>query len=252
MNNSDYHYKMTIAYDGTNYQGWQVQPNGISIQEIIQNTMNIILKEKVTIRGSGRTDTGVHAENQVAHFKYFLKLDKSRFLFSLNSLLPSDIRVKLIEDVDPDFHSQHSAVGKTYHYHLHLSPVLCPFKHRYSWHIHKEFDLNKLKAAATCFLGTHDFTSFANESHKGACAKDPVRTLKRIDVVAQDGGIRLEFEGNGFLYKMVRNLTGFLVDVARGRRDASEIPELLKARDRKLASKAAPASGLFLHEVHYS
>jgi len=251
MNTLQYHYKIIIAYDGTCYQGWQIQPNGISIQEVIQNTMNIILKNQVKIRGSGRTDTGVHAENQVAHFKYSVEINKEKFLYSINALLPSDIRIKSIEETTEKFHAQHSATGKTYHYHIHLDRVSNPFKQAYSWHLHYPVDVKLMREATICFLGTHDFTSFANESHKGACAKDPIRTLKRIDIIAQDGGIRIEFEGNGFLYKMVRNLTGFLVDIGRGRRFKKEIPSLLAARNRKLASKAAPAAGLFLNTVHY-
>jgi tRNA pseudouridine38-40 synthase len=242
---------MTISYDGTHYNGWQIQPNGIAVQEIIQNVMDVILKEKVVIRGSGRTDTGVHAKGQVAHFKYCCDLDPHRFLFSMNSLLPSDIRILTIEKTTPEFHAQHSAKGKIYHYHIHLNAVFSPFKYKHAWHIHHKLNLIEIEKAAKNFLGTHDFTSFANEAHLGACAKDPVRTLKRLDIVHEDGGIRLEFEGDGFLYKMVRNITGFLVDVGRGRRAAKDVETLFKAKNRQLASKAAPACGLFLVQVHY-
>jgi tRNA pseudouridine38-40 synthase len=252
MHNHLFHYKIIISYDGTNYKGWQIQPNGVSVQEVIQNTMDVILKEKVVIRGSGRTDTGVHAKAQVAHFKYGFELDSHRFLYSMNSLLPADIRILSIEKTTPDFHAQHSATGKTYHYHIHLNAVFSPFKYKHSWHIHQSLNLAEMEKAAIAFLGTHDFTSFANEAHLGACAKDPVRTLKRLDIIHEEGGIRLEFEGDGFLYKMVRNITGFLVDVGRGRRNASDLQALFAAKNRQLASKAAPACGLFLVTVHYT
>lgn len=245
-------YKMTIAYDGTNYSGFQVQPNGITIQEAIESKLSIILKEKVLIRGSGRTDAGVHAENQIAHFHFKEELDKKRLLYSLNALLPKDIRIKSIEDAQDTFHAQYSAIAKTYHYHLHLDQVADPFCQNYRWHIHETLDLTKLKDAAKLFLGTHDFTAFANESDRGSAAHDPVRTLLRLDLVEQKGGIRLEFEADGFLYKMVRNLTGFLVDVARGKRDSSEIPFILAAKDRTKSGPAAPPQGLFLMSVKYT
>lgn len=247
----EFNYKMTICYDGTKYAGWQFQLNALSIQEVIQNTLSAILPEKITIHGSGRTDTGVHALKQTAHFKTAHNLEKRRFLFSMNSLLPDDIRIMDIEKVSNDFHARYSATGKTYYYHIHLDPVLCPFNDKYRWHMHQPIDLEKLKEAALYFLGTHDFASFANESHKGAAAKDAVRTIKRIDLIMQDGGFRLEFEGDGFLYKMVRNLTGFLVDVGRGRKNISDIAPLMAAKDRRKLGKTAPAQGLFLVEVHY-
>ncbi len=248
---NSYCYKLIIAYDGRNYFGWQIQKNGLSIQEIIQNKMAIILKEKTTIHGSGRTDAKVHAINQTAHFHISYKLDERRFLHSLNALLPKDIRVKSIEEMPEKFHARYLATGKIYHYHIHLDPVSNPFKYHYSWHVHQKLDLEKLKIGAEIFLGTHDFTSFTNETHKGTVSHDPIRTLKRLDVINQDGGIRLEFEGDGFLYKMVRNITGFLVEVAKNKRDASEILDILQAKDRTKAGPAAPPEGLFLMHVLY-
>lgn len=244
-------YKMTISYDGTAYSGWQFQLNGLSIQAVIQNTLEMILNEKITIHGSGRTDTGVHAIGQTAHFKHHQILEKKRFLYSMNSLLPQDIRIKDIEEVSADFHARFKTTGKIYHYHIHLDPVFSPFTVKYRWHLHHAVDLEKLKKAAHYFIGTHDFTSFANKSNFGSAAKDAVRTIKRIDLVMQDGGFRLEFEGDGFLYKMVRNLTGFLVDIGRGKRQYEDIPLLLAEKDRRKLSKTAPPQGLFLMQVHY-
>lgn len=246
-----YNYKLVIAYDGTRYSGWQIQSNATTIQETIQKAITIILRENVKIIGSGRTDTGVHALGQVAHFKSPQKLNLRAFQHSLNGLLPLDIRIKEVLDVPIDFHSQYSAKGKIYHYLLHLGPVLSPFCRLYSTHIPTKIDLSLLQQAALLFLGTHDFTSFANEAHTGVAAHDPVRTLMRLDIIPIEGGIRLEFEGDGFLYKMVRNIVGTLLEVAANKIPISQIPAIFKAKDRRLAGRAAPPHGLFLVKVHY-
>lgn len=245
-------YKLTIAYEGTNYKGWQVQPNGTSIQAAIEEALKTILQESVRIIGSGRTDAGVHALGQVAHFNTNQTLDVKRVLFSLNSLLPKDIRIIALEYLLEKFHAQHHAVSKVYRYHLNLDKVLNPFKRAFAWHIPHPLDYEALDAACAQFLGTHDFTSFSNEAHKGVAARDPIRTLHRIDVIPEEGGLAIEFEGDGFLYKMVRNMVAMLVDCALKKRDPSEIPSILKAKDRRQASMAAPPQGLFLVTVHYN
>lgn len=240
-----------ISYDGTHYSGWQVQPNGISIQGKIQEALQKILKHEVLVIGSGRTDAGVHALGQVAHFKVAEPLDLYRLLASLNGILPRDIRIKRIEPAALEFHAQHSAIGKTYHYHLHLDYVQDPFQRLYSWHVRAKVDLNLLHEASAFFPGTHDFTSFANEAHLGCAAYDPVRKLKRLDIVPEDGGVCLQFEGEGFLYKMVRNIVGTMIEVASGKRKAACIPEIFAAKDRGQAGQSAPPQGLFLMRVDY-
>lgn len=251
MSDHSCNYKLTIAYDGTAYCGWQVQPNGISIQEIVQKQASIILREKIVVIGSGRTDAGVHALGQTAHFHSSPIENFSRFQKSLNDLIPKDIRILHIEEAAKDFHAQYSATGKIYHYYLHLDRVIDPFKRLYSLHVRGKIDLEVLKEASRVFLGTHDFTSFANEAHKGSAAKDPVKTLKRLDIVEQPGGVCLEFEGDGFLYKMVRNIVGTLLEVAEGKYPKEDLPRILAARDRKAAGQAAPPQGLFLVKVKY-
>lgn len=251
MSDLFHNYKLTIAYDGTDYCGWQVQPNGISIQELIQKQASIILRENITLIGSGRTDAGVHALGQIAHFHASPIPDLSRFQLSLNALLPKDIRILHSEEAEKNFHAQYSAVGKIYHYYLHLDPVIDPFKRFYSLHVKGKIDLDIVKEAASVFIGTHDFTSFANESHSGSASRDPVRTLKRLDIVEQPGGICLEFEGDGFLYKMVRNIVGTLLEVAAGKIPKEDVSCILAARDRKLAGQAAAPQGLFLFKVIY-
>lgn len=242
-------YKLIISYDGTQYSGWQVQENGISIQSLIQQALETALRHKLDLTGSGRTDAGVHALGQTAHFDTDLPLDLPRLRLSLNALLPPDIRILEIIPVAPNFHARYSATSKIYHYHLHLDPVSDPFTRLYRTQVFGPFDLSLLQQGTHCFLGTHDFTSFANV--KPQPTTDTIRTIKRIDVVNQKGGIRLEFEGEGFLYKMVRNMTGTLLELAAGKIGLEEIPQTLAARDRKAAGPAAPAHGLFLMEVLY-
>lgn len=251
MTTNSHNYKLTIAYDGTAYCGWQVQLNGISIQSLIQHKISIILRTKVTLIGSGRTDAGVHARGQIAHFHSCKIHDFYRFQGSLNALLPRDIRILHIEEVPINFHAQYTAIGKTYYYHLNLDHVPDPFTRLYSLHVKEKINADLLKKASLFFIGTHDFTSFANEAHLGSASKDPIRTLKRLDVVEELYGVRLEFQGNGFLYKMVRNIVGTLLEVAAGKRSKEEIPLILSQKDRKSAGQAAPPQGLFLMEVEY-
>lgn len=246
-----YSYKLLIAYDGTHYSGWQIQPNAPSIQEKLQEILKILLRQNIAVIGSGRTDAGVHAYGQVAHFRSSDPIDVKRLLVSLNGMLPRDIRVKHVEEVPSCFHAQYSAIGKEYHYQLYLDRIMDPFRRLYCWHIHHRLNLQLLRQAAQLFIGKHDFTSFANEAHEGSAARDPVRTLRRLDVVEVDGGVRLEFEGDGFLYKMVRNIVGILVEVASGKRPIEDIAVIFAARDRKCSGKAAPSQGLFLMRVEY-
>lgn len=245
-------YKLTIAYDGTNYSGWQIQPNSTSIQELIQNAVRTFLRQDVIIIGSGRTDAGVHAVGQVAHFKCDSEIDLFRFFGSLNGMLPRDIRVLSVEKAPLDFHAQRSAISKTYHYNLYLDRVQSPFKRLYSWHIHEKCDLILLKEAASYFIGKHNFSSFANEASEGCASRNPVRTIQQLDVVVDTHDLCLVFSADGFLYKMVRNIVGTLIEVSTGKRSIEEIPIIFKAEDRKSAGQAAPPHGLFLMHVDYA
>lgn len=244
-------YKIVLAYDGTNYGGWQVQLNTISIQTKVQEVLSTVFKEPISVTGSSRTDAGVHALGQVAHFETSSTLSIRKSIYSCNGLLPQDIRVRSLELVDQTFHARYSSTSKIYHYHLHLDPISNPFSYRYSYHVHHKVDLNLLKQAASLFIGTKDFTSFANKSDTGAASRDPIRTLFRLDVVDEPGGIRLEFEADGFLYKMVRNITGTLLEVSSHKIQLEMLPSLFSLKDRKLAGGCAPARGLFLMQVNY-
>ncbi len=241
-------YQLTLSYDGTDYVGWQIQSAGKSIQGLLEEALSILLKDPLRVIGAGRTDAGTHARGQVAHFETNQELDCALVQRALNGMLPYDIRVLRLALAADSFHAQYSATGKEYHYHLWLEPIVAPFVRRYRHHIPYSIDLERLKSAAQVFLGTHDFATFAN---LGSSVKTTVRTLSRIDLVQQEGGVRLEFEGNGFLYKMVRNLVGTLVEVGAGKREVSEIQKLLDAQDRRAAGVAAPARGLFLVKVNY-
>jgi len=244
-------YQLIIAYDGSEFGGWQVQPNAVSIQELIEKALQTILREPITLTGSGRTDAGVHAIGQVANFFTSKTPDPYRLRASLNGLLPKSIRIKEVSTADHNFHARYSAKRKCYHYRLCTAEVQLPFQRPYSWHIRFPFDAAALKQAAHYLIGEHDFTSFANEAHSGSAAKNAVRSLYRLDCIPEDDGWRLEFEANGFLYKMVRNITGTLIEVAAGKRCPNEMSAILEAKDRKEAGQAAPPQGLFLISVSY-
>lgn len=245
-------YRLLIAYKGTHYHGWQLQPNGISIQEEIEKALAIILRESVRVIGAGRTDAGVHALGQVAHFQTDNALDLHNLQISLNGLLPKDIRILSVEMAHQTFHAQYSAISKVYRYHLFLGKVLSPFVREFVWHIPYPLNLEELENTTTHFIGKHDFTSFANEAHTGVAAYDPIRTITRISFIPEKEGIAIEFEADGFLYKMVRNIMGMLVDCSRGKRSSEEIPAILEAKDRRKAAVAAPPQGLFLVSIQYA
>ncbi len=244
-------YKILIAYEGTQYGGWQIQPNSVSIQALIEQALCTVLREPLDLIGSGRTDAGVHALGQIAHFVSSSKIDCYKTLASLNGLLPSDIRIVSLEEAPDDFHARYSAKSKTYHYRLHLDPIPDPFKQRYAYHVPYPIDVALLKQAAQHFVGTHDFTSFANEPGRGAVAKDPIRTLYHLEIIEEPGGVRLVFQGEGFLYKMVRNIVGTLLDVCAGKIASDDIPSIIAAKDRRCAGRSAPPHGLYLFEVKY-
>ncbi|MBP9841360.1 MAG: tRNA pseudouridine(38-40) synthase TruA [Simkaniaceae bacterium] len=237
-------YKALIAYDGTQYGGWQVQPNAVTIQAVIQEVLSTILQTPTHLTASGRTDAGVHALGQVAHFLSH----KEVTAHALNSLLPPDIRILSLEEVDPSFHARFSARNKEYHYHLHTDSLISPFIRPYRTYHPYSLDLNLIEEAIPLFHGTHNFTSFAN---CGGSKASPIKTIYRLDMIRQEGGVRFEFEGSGFLYKMVRNIVGTLLEVGAKKRLLSSIPPLFSLQDRREGGKAAPPTGLFLIKVNY-
>jgi tRNA pseudouridine38-40 synthase len=170
----------------------------------------------------------------------------------MNALLPPDIRILEVFPVSPDFHARYSAFSKIYHYHLHLETPSDPFTRPYRHLVRGFCDLNLIRKAIPYLVGTHDFTSLANHANKGSAANGAIRTVYRLDLIEQKGGVRLEFEANGFLYKMVRNMTGLLLSVGANRISPEEVPKIIEAKTRQSPFKPAPAQGLFLHQVRYT
>jgi tRNA pseudouridine38-40 synthase len=244
-------YKMILCYDGTDFSGWQIQPNGITIQQLLEERLLILLKEPTTVVGAGRTDAGVHALGQTAHFQTSSPIDCQKMVNSLNGMLPSTVRILSLQVVENTFHARYSAKNKVYFYELSLQPTPSPFRRLYCLHVGPHLDLEKLKKGALILLGEHDFTSFANDSHLGAAGRNPIRTITDLRVVNIEGGIRLEFEGRSFLYKMVRNCVGTLLEVATGKKTVEDVKKILDGKNRKLAGTAAPAHGLTLARIDY-
>lgn len=238
---------LTISYDGSRYVGWQIQKKGLSIQGEIQKALKILLKEEIGLFGAGRTDASANALNQTASFKTSAPIKHlKKFIYSLNGILKKDIRIKKIERMENSFHARYSATSKSYLYFVSLSED--PFIGRYCYHLKKRIDIDLLKKASLLFIGKHDFTSFSN---RGSSVKNMIREIKRFDIKVKKDLITFEIEGSGFLYKMVRNIIGTLLEVASGKIDIQEIEEIFKAKNRKKAKKALPAHALFLKEVHY-
>jgi len=244
-------YSLKIAYDGTRYSGWQVQTNALSIQTLVQKALTTALRHPVLLTGSGRTDAGVHAQGQIAHFDTEKTFHPKSLLISLNALLPADIRILSVQSREANFHARYSAKTKIYHYHLHLDPVADPLFAPYRLHIVYPLCKQKLREGGQLFVGEKDFSAFANQAYRGSAAKDPIRKLLRFDAVQQEGGIRLELEATGFLYKMARNLVGTLLEYASEKMTKGDIAQIFQSKDRKQAGATAPPQGLFLMQVVY-
>ena len=243
--------KLTIEYDGTNYSGWQIQENGPSIQGEIETVLGIITGEKVRIHGSGRTDAGVHAKGQVANFKTSSAIPCERFAYALNGRLPRDIVIKDSREVNLDFHARYSAVGKKYSYLVINSKFPSALYRNYAYHVNycERLDIDTLKKAARAFIGTYDFSGFMSS---GSNATDTLRTIYELSVEKENGIIRFEYKGKGFLYNMVRIITGTLLYAGIGKINPEEIKDIILSKDRSRAGITVPACGLYLEEVYYN
>lgn len=240
--------KLTIMYDGTAYHGFQRQKNGVTVQEVLEEQLARLFGHSLTITGSGRTDQGVHATGQVVNFQTTGTIPTDRIVHAAKSILPSDIVVVKAEEVAEDFHATWSAVSKRYCYKLYLSPIANPFYRNFTWHIEKRLDVEAMKLASRYLSGTHDFLAFCAA---GGSAKSSVRTLYSIDVTEKKEIAEWRYWGNGFLYHMVRNLMGTLVEVGLGKRRPDSMIDLIEAQDRRLAGITAPPQGLYLEQVYY-
>lgn len=240
--------KLTIEYDGTDYHGWQYQPDARTIQGVMEEKVARIVNEKVALAASGRTDAGVHALNQAANFRTVSGISCDALHRGLNALLPSDIVVKGVCDVDSGFHSRFSATGKVYIYQilnrLHPSALL----NRFSWFIRYPLNVELMNEAATHVIGKHDFSSFRASS---CGAPHPVKDVKSAQFRREGDLLLFEIEATGFLHHMVRNIVGTIIDVGIGRRTTGSVKELLDLKDRRLAGITAPPQGLFLKDVKY-
>ena len=241
--------KLTVTYDGTNYCGWQVQPNGTSIQEILEGAIEAVTGEtKIKVTGSGRTDAGVHALGQVAHFDTQSSVPPQNFYRALNTKLPDDIKVTKSELASDDFSARRSAKKKTYTYSFYLGKTILPLKERYATHLEYEPSVEKLNKIAQIFVGEHDFKCF---NASGGGAKTTVRTIYSIKIEKTDEDMKILVTGNGFLYNMVRTLVGTLLKFEKDKTNLSEIKTMLENGDRALCGKTLPAKGLCLTLVEY-
>lgn len=237
---------LTLAYDGAAYSGWQAQPDAPSIQRAIEGVLEKIEGAPVTLTAAGRTDAGVHALGQLAHFDTVRGHDADTWLRALNAQLPRDIAVLAAEAVADGFHARHSTGGKHYRYRILNRPVRCPFRRGVCWFVPVPLDVDAMRAGTAHLLGEHDFSSFRAS---GCGAAHPVRTITTLDITRADDEIRFDVHGPAFLKQMVRNIVGTLMEVGRGHRPPEWVGEVLAARDRTAAGETAPAWGLVLMSV---
>lgn len=241
--------KLTIEYDGTEYLGWQTQPNGKTIQGSLEDCLRQITGERIHVIGSGRTDAGVHALAQVAHFKTKSPIDIQSLQRALNSLLPKDILVKKVEEVGDDFHARKKAMSKVYEYRILNRPLRSVFHRHYAWHIPQKLNREAMEKATHYLIGEHDFSSFKSS---GTSSRNFIRKVLRAEWKrGREGILCFEIEANGFLKQMVRTIVGTLVEVGKGKISPEEFKEILLSKDRRKAGPTAPPHGLFLKEVKY-
>lgn len=239
---------LTVSYDGTAYHGWQIQPNGITVQEVIQNALFEMLQKKTSVTGCSRTDAGVHAKEFCFHIDCDDEIPITAFTKGLSSKLPDDISVINCIEVEPDFHARYSAKGKRYAYYILNNSVKDPFLSSYSWKIDMPLDICKMNEFCKKIVGTHDFFAF---STSGRTVEDTVRTITECYVEKQGDMVVLKVTANGFLYNMVRIIVGTAVGVSQGKINPDDFPEILKEKRRECAGITAPAKGLFLEKVIY-
>jgi tRNA pseudouridine38-40 synthase len=244
--------RLTLAYDGTDYAGWQVQPNGTAVQEVVERAIEKVLGVKVRIHGSGRTDAGVHAAGQVAHFKIpdrAARIPIKRLCRALNGALPPDVRALKAEQAPEDFHARYSAKLKTYRYRIFTGEVLSPFDRRWALHWPRPLDVAAMRRAARVLAGRHDFAAFSANPQREQ--ESTVRTLKRLAVTRRGDWLTVTATADGFLYKMVRSLVGALLKVGAGKLPAADIKGILASRKRTALVETAPPQGLCLVRVCY-
>lgn len=240
--------RIDLAYDGTDFAGWQIQPDARTVQGAIEDALCRIAGSHHRIHGASRTDSGVHAERQVASVRTAHPIDLGRLHRGLEALTPSDLAVLSVCEVPASFHARHSARGKLYRYRVWNDDIPSPFERHDAWHIRFPLDLGAMQDAGRHLLGTHDFSSFRAA---GCASRSPIRDLRRVEVMREGPVVTVEVEGSSFLRGMVRNLVGTLVEVGRGKRQPLEMASILDARARSAAGETAPSHGLRLVAIHY-
>ena len=241
--------KLTIAYDCTNYCGWQVQPNGITVEEVINKALSKMIGEEILVIGASRTDSGVHAMGNVAVFDTNTTIPPEKIGIALNQRLPEDIVITKSEEVPLDFHPRYCDCSKTYEYHIINTRIPVPTKRFTNYFVSYELDIDKMREAASYLVGEHDFVSFCNVRTD---VENTVRTITALDILTNGNEITIRITGNGFLYNMVRIIVGTLIRVGRGFYEPEKVKEILEAKNRKAAGVTAPAHGLMLMEINYN
>ncbi len=239
---------LIVEYDGTAYVGWQIQPNGLSIQQVIEEALARLIGEAVRLFSSGRTDAGVHAREMPACFRTTSGIPIRAFTAGLNSLLPPDISIRNASEVPENFHPRREATAKHYRYSLHVGVNRSPLRRHYSWQLRGPLDCAAMRAAASHLVGEKDFASFRAS---GCAAKTTIRTIHRVEIAEDGESIRIDIIGTGFLRNMVRIMAGTLVEVGLGRRIPDTVSDLLERPDRRLAGATAPPQGLCLMKVFF-
>jgi len=245
---SERNVKLKLAYDGTEFYGWQLQPSHRTVQGLVQGRLREMLGEPVELAGAGRTDAGVHASGQVASFRTESQIPMEAFTKGLNAILPPDVRVLSGEEVPPEFHAQKSALGKAYRYQIFVGEVCPPFQYRYVHHEARPLDAEAMRKGAALLEGEHDFSAFQST---GSDVKTSVRTIHKAEILEAKGLLEFRIEGSGFLRHMVRTAVGTLLEVGRGANPPEWVQEILEGRSRAAAGPTAPAKGLFLVRVDY-
>jgi len=242
-------FKLTLAYDGTNYVGWQRQLNGLSIQQVMEEAFApLVGGTPPTVAGAGRTDAGAHAIGQIASVNADIDLSTIAVQRALNVRLPEDVRVLVVDDASPGFHARFHARGKTYRYRMVTTPVMSPFDRHYAWHSPEPKRIEPMREAAAMLVGRHDFASF---QARGSFVRETVRTIHSLDLHEREDGVVFECSGDGFLRHMVRSMVGTLAEIGTGLRSPAAIRDMLDARDRRAGGANAPAHGLTLVSVVY-
>lgn len=241
--------KLTVAYDGTDYCGWQIQPNGITIEEVLNKKISKLTGEDIHIIGASRTDSGVHALGNVAVFDTESTIPPERFAYAINQRLPEDIVIVQSEEVPEDWHPRYQDCTKYYEYHIQNSNVPNPLRRRTTNHVSFQLNEKKMQEAANYLIGTHDFKSFCNIRTN---TDDTVRTIYSLDVIRKEEEIIIRVSGNGFLYNMVRIIAGTLIRVGRGFYQPEQVKKILETKERTEAGVTAPPQGLRLVKIQYS